>query len=253
MAEQKRESSVLFSLRELRKIEEDRVQQEKDAQQQKIEDERNRVLAEEQRVRDEAERARREVAAAEKARLDEEDRRRREDELRLAEASEKARVDAQARLEEQRLRMEIDARAKANSTRKAKVLVSASVGMAVIVAGLGVYAWKANSDREETKRLTQLAIVKKEEAINELLRQRDAEATQIAAMQAQTAKDVEELKATQDAAEQQRIRDRIDRRQREIAAAAERERAIREAAEARRRAPVKINNCKNPNDPLCGL
>lgn len=253
MAEQKRESSVLFSLRELRQIEDDRVKTEESVARQKVEDERARVLAEERRVRDEAERVRREAEEAARLKEEAEENRNREEQLRLEETERKHRVEAQMRLEEQRLKLEIEAKARANSTRKAKVLVSATGAMVLLVGALFAYAWKANADREETKRMTSAAIAAKEKAFNELLQKANDEAKQIAMLQDQTAKDVDELKRTQDADQQRLIRERIERRQREMAAAADRERAARDAAEARRRAPVKITNCKNPNDPLCGL
>ena len=52
MAE-KRENSVLFSLRELRKIEDDRVQQEVDDVKKKEEDDKARRLEDERRAREE--------------------------------------------------------------------------------------------------------------------------------------------------------------------------------------------------------
>src|SRR5215467_10526267 len=78
---EKRENSVLFSLRE--------------------EEERSRVAAEERRRRDEIERVRRDAEEAELARRQAEEARQRAERLRLEEAERVARIDAQARLEEQ--------------------------------------------------------------------------------------------------------------------------------------------------------
>ncbi len=252
MPAEKRENSVLFSLRELRQIEEDRVKQEEDAARQRVEDEKARKLEAERRAQEEEERKRREIEDAERARADEAERRIREEQLRLEETERKHRVEAQMRLEEQRLKMEIDAKVKASSTRRAKILIWSSVFMAVLVAGLGVYAYKTNQDRERTEILTKKAIEAKEAEIAAILKERDAEAAKIAEMQDQTAKDVEQLKRTQDVAEQERIRNRIAARNAEIAAKQAREKELRDRAEAKRREPVRIGKCP-PNDPLCGI
>jgi hypothetical protein len=84
------------------------------------------------------------------------------------------------------------------------------------------------------------------------LKQRDEEAAKIAALQAENAREVDDLSKEQDAAQQQFRRERIARRNAEIQATQERERALREAAERRRKEPVRIKGCP-PNDPLCGI
>jgi hypothetical protein len=100
--------------------------------------------------------------------------------------------------------------------------------MAVLVAGLGVYAYKAKLDREETEVATRRAIAVRDSQIASMLKARDEEMAKVAEMQAQTERDVEELKASQDVAEQQRIRDRIARRKAEAAAALDRAQRIKD-------------------------
>ena len=95
------ENSVLFSLRELRRIEDDRVKKEQDAARAKAESERQAKEAadraareaEERRIRDEVERTRRAQEDAEE--------RQRQDQLRLKEAESRARVDGEMRIHEE--------------------------------------------------------------------------------------------------------------------------------------------------------
>src|SRR5437016_8492169 len=99
----RRENSVLFSLRELRTIEDDRVQQEADAEKARIESER-RAREDEIRRAKEAEESK--VRAAEdKIRREQEERERveRERELRLKEPERRAQIEAASRLEQHRI------------------------------------------------------------------------------------------------------------------------------------------------------
>src|SRR5262245_11481630 len=126
-----RENSVLFSLRELRRIEDDRVKKEQEAARAKAEAERqardaaDRAAreADEQRVRDEADRARRAQ--------DQLEQRDREENLRLQEAERRARVEGEMRINEERMRLEMQHRKK-HSPVKAVLTVT---GIVVLIAG----------------------------------------------------------------------------------------------------------------------
>jgi multidrug efflux pump subunit AcrA (membrane-fusion protein) len=147
------ENSVLFSLRELRRIEDDRVKKEQDAakakadaeRQAREDSERRAREAEEQRARDEQERAR----LAREA----EDQRQRDDQMRLQEAERRARVDGEMRINEERMRLEIQHRKK-HSPVKAVLGVT---GVVVLIAG-GV-GFKMYSDHQK-----ELAIAREEKA-----------------------------------------------------------------------------------------
>jgi hypothetical protein len=142
MAE-RRENSVLFSLRELRRIEDDRVKKEQD-------DATARLQAE-RAAREAAERAERE--AIERKRREEEDRLRqieeakeakeREGQIRLQEAERRARVEGEVRLQEERLRLEAHARVVHKSPIKAVIGVAA-----VIVLVAGIVGWKMYSNHQ---------------------------------------------------------------------------------------------------------
>lgn len=125
------ENSVLFSLRELRRIEDDRVKKEQDSARAKAEAERqareeaDRVAreAEERRVRDEAERARMAREAGEQ--------RQRDEQLRLEEAERRARVEGEMRINEERMRLEMQHKKK-HSPVKAVLTVT---GILVVIGG----------------------------------------------------------------------------------------------------------------------
>jgi colicin import membrane protein len=131
MSERPRENSVLFSLRELRRIEDDRVKKEQEAARQKAEaerrakDEQERLAreAEERRIRDEQERIR--------LAKEEEEGRQREGHLRLQEAERRARVEGEMRINEERMRLEMHHKKK-HSPVKAVLTVA---GILVLIGG----------------------------------------------------------------------------------------------------------------------
>jgi hypothetical protein len=147
------ENSVLFSLRELRRIEDDRVKKEQEAARAKAEAERQAKEAadratreaEERRARDEAERARLAREADEQ--------REREGSLRLQEAERRARVEGEMRINEERMRLEMQHKKK-HSPIKAVVSVA---GVIVLIAG-GV-GYKMYSEHQK-----ELAIAREEKA-----------------------------------------------------------------------------------------
>ena len=158
------ENSVLFSLRELRRIEDDRVKKEQDAARAKAEAERQAKEAadraareaEERRVRDEAERAR--------WRREADEQRQREEQLRLQEAERRARVEGEMRINEERMRLEMQHKKK-HSPVKAVLTVA---GILVVIGG-GI-GYKMYSQHQ-----TELAVARAErEGPRELDAQEDA-------------------------------------------------------------------------------
>jgi len=143
MSERPRENSVLFSLRELRRIEDDRVKKEQDAarakaeadRQAREEAERRAREAEEQRLRDEQERVRVAQEAVEQ--------RQRDDSMRLQEAERRARVEGEMRINEERMRLEIQHRKK-HSPVKAVLGVA---GVLVVIGG--ALGYKMYSDHQK--------------------------------------------------------------------------------------------------------
>ena len=129
----KPENSLLFSLKELRSIEEDRVKQEQDAERNRIESEKKAELDAKQRIKDEEERKIREAEEARQRMEHEKDRQIREEKLRLEESERKARIEAQAKLDAARIQAEIHAKAAA---KKAPIgLILGGVGGVIALAG----------------------------------------------------------------------------------------------------------------------
>jgi len=130
----RRENSVLFSLKELRKIEDDRVQREQDELSARREAERAAKEAAERAARDADERRRREEEDRVRSVEEAKQKRLREEQLRLEEAERRARVEADMQLQQERMRLEVQHRAK-NSPVKA--VVGVSLVIIAIAGGLG--------------------------------------------------------------------------------------------------------------------
>ena len=237
------ENSVLFSLRELRRIEDDRVKKEQEAARAKAEGERQAKEAadrasreaEERRVRDEAERARLAREADEQ--------RDREGSLRLQEAERRARVEGEMRINEERMRLEMQHKKK-HSPVKAVVSVA---GVIVLIAG-GV-GYKMYSDHQK-----ELMVAREEKARVELeAKKKQAE---LEARYAMIEKDfAEKLKKAKSQADIDQIqRERMQMRLDAQAGKQVRPHATPKADDAKK-APVVPNFKKRdiPDDPTLGL
>ena len=159
---ERKESSVLFSLRELQTIEEDRLNEERDAALRAEQEAIAAKEAEERAVRD-AEEARRAAAEqAEREAREAEERRLREEQLRLEESERRARVEAQAALEQQRLAKEMELR-QMEAQRKKPAWIIAALGVVILVAGLAVF-FKNQADNRaaQKKKEAQIAQAMKE-------------------------------------------------------------------------------------------
>jgi hypothetical protein len=140
---ERRENSVLFSLKELRNIEDGRVKKEKDEADARVEADRAAKTAAERTIRDAEERKVREEEDRVRRIEEEKEGRVREDQIRLQEAERRARVDGEVRLQEERLRLEVQAKTQHKSPLKAILGVT---GVLVVVAvGLG---YKMYSDHQ---------------------------------------------------------------------------------------------------------
>ncbi len=150
---EKRENSVLFSLRELQQIEEERVTEEESAA----------TEAEEQRIRAqmEAERSARETEEArvkaerdaEQARLDAHNQQIRGEEMRLQEAETRARIEAQTQIEQQRLEQEMELRRHEVSKKRPTGLIAVAVVLVFVVGGLGWWAYGKVQEGKEKDRI----------------------------------------------------------------------------------------------------
>jgi hypothetical protein len=131
---ERRENSVLFSLKELRRIEDDRVKREDDEAKARVEAERSAKEAAARRAREDEERRRREEEDRLRQIEDAKDAKLREEQMRLQEAERRHRVEGELRLQEERMRLELQSR-KSSSPVKAVVTVAAI--LVVVAGGLG--------------------------------------------------------------------------------------------------------------------
>jgi hypothetical protein len=156
-----RDNSVLKSLKELRKQEEDRVSKERAEAAARAEAERRAKEDAERRAREEAERARREEE--ERLRRIEEERlaQEREGRLRLEESERRARIEAEAKIQQERIRAEAHVKAAAKEKGVPMGMIVALVAVVLVIAG-GII-WKIKSDHEKQSAALQ---AEKEEAIN---------------------------------------------------------------------------------------
>jgi hypothetical protein len=147
---EKRENSVLFSLRELRQIEENRVQEEEDAAR-TAEEGRIRAKMEEERRRREEEEARIKAEQDEEKRLREMDAHRAHDEkVRVGEAAARAQADHNARLEQERLQHEMEIR-RHEVAKKRPTWLLVLAGVLVVAIGVAVYLIIQRNKENERK------------------------------------------------------------------------------------------------------
>ncbi|WP_045119077.1 hypothetical protein [Haliangium ochraceum] len=165
MAQENRENSVLFSLRELRDIEQTRVRDEEEERLQQQASERQRIEDEKRRVEEERLRVERE----EQMRVEEAERRRREEELRLQEAAQREQLAAQHRLEQQRLEAEMQLRRDEIAKKRPTWLIG--VAGALLVAGCvaAFFGYRSYEENQQTKAELLEAQKAAEDARQELL------------------------------------------------------------------------------------
>jgi hypothetical protein len=207
------ENSVLVSLRELRGIEDDRIRREQEETRARAEAERAAAEASAQRARQEDEDRKR----AEELRLqrieDDKQARLRDEHLRIEEAERRARVESEMKLQEQKMRLEIQSRADGRSPVKA--IVAVAVVVALIGAGV---VYKVQSAHAERERIAEQEARLRHEAAN-------AENAELRGKLTAITRDMEQkLKLANSEAEQAKIR---------AAAAAKREAVTEEHSAAK--------------------
>ncbi len=240
MAE-RRENSVLFSLRELRNIEDERVKGEEEAEQARIEAERRAKEEAIRRAKEEEERKIREAEERALRERQERERHEREQHTRLQESERRAQIEAAAKLEQARIEAEARARMEAKKFPIGAV-VGGVIGLIVLAGGImGYLVHQHNVELAQQQQAMQA--------------QADAErkklAQEAAAQAATLKKELEELqgqldKATNDA-ERAQIRAKM--------LAAQAPHTSRPTASAKKGGDEKPKKSLNTNtsDPLGGL
>ena len=250
MAERK-ESSVLFSLRELRSIEEERIAEE-EAARRRADEERKRAAEDAERRVREAEEARRLAAEeAERRGREEAERHHREGRLRVEEAERRARVEAQAQLEQQRLHKEMELRAMEVQRKRPTALIAVAVILLVAVGGLGFFAYKKSQESEQLDK--QLAALQD---------QMDRTSGEVNGLAGKLQQDLEAIRAAKTEEERKAAEVNAEQTKRRLAEKQKalddlRKRAHDKGGDDRPKEPRRDDktiktNC-DPNNPLCGL
>jgi dTMP kinase len=152
---ERRENSVLVALRELRGIEDDRVKREQEEARARSEAERAAKEASERQTREEEE-ARRLAEEDRLRRIEEEKQAKiREEQLRLEEADRRARVDGEMKLQEERMRLEMQSRSGAKSPLKAVIAVTVVLALAGAVIVYKIQAANRQENAERERKLDQ--------------------------------------------------------------------------------------------------
>jgi hypothetical protein len=239
------ENSVLTSLKELRR---QRVSQEKAEAAAKAEADRRAKEETERRAKEEAEQARREEENRKKRVEDEKLAREREEKLRVEEAERRARIDAEMKLQHERMRLEVQAKAAVQAKPAPKGLIIGIV-IGVLVIGAGVVA-KIKSDHAAAE--AQARIVAQKER-DELVRKQQE---QEMAFQAQIAKLTKQLGEAKSDADREALRQQIElaNSRRAASGTASHARSPKETS-AKPEAPQKFikDKKKISDDPLDGL
>jgi len=164
------ENSVLTSLKELRRQEEERVSQEKAKAEAKLAAERRAKEEAERRAKEEVEQARRAEEDRKKRAEEEKLARERDERLRVEEAERRARIEAETNLQRERMRLEVEAKAAVQGKSAPKGLIIGMVVAVLLVAGIVVVKMTADH-RAASEAQAQAA----EKEKNELLRKQELE------------------------------------------------------------------------------
>ena len=252
MAE-KKESSVLFSLRELREIEEERIQEEHTAKKQAEADRIRAQQEAERRAREEEEGRRRAAEQAERAAREAVENREREERLRVEEAERRARVEAQANLEHQRMHKELEIRAIEAQKSKPTWLIAVAGGLVLVVGILGYWAYNRSqeADRDKAESEARLAAIMKDVETTQAEFNRLSKETEEKYQKLLMAKTDEEKAAAQQALDKAKA-DR-DAKGRALENLKGKARDTRRGGGEGKKDDGQIKVKCDPNDPLCGI
>jgi colicin import membrane protein len=191
------ESSVLFSLKELRQIEDERVKAEADARRAQAEAERRAKAEAEQRARDEETRRLREQEERRQRAESERQDRQREDRLRVEEAERRARVEGELELRRQQLLEEQRQRHMQGRRFGRSAWIVAAMGATLFVAVGGGLAARASRQHQAEKTALEREITRQGEQARVTQLAFDAK---IRALEEKARRDVREAKTAKDRA-----------------------------------------------------
>jgi len=146
-----RDNSVLKSLKELRKQEEERVKKERAEAEARTEAERKAKEDTERRAKEAAEKAKREEEERQRRVQEQKEAQEREGRLRVEEAERRARIEAETKLQQERMRLEAQAKTAAKAAKNFPMgaIVGIVVAVAVVAGGI---IFKIKSDHAKQLR-----------------------------------------------------------------------------------------------------
>ena len=242
------ENSLLFSLKEVANTLQDRLKEEEDSRAAAVEAERRAKEDAIRRVKEEEEAKIRAAEDAIRREREEKERKEREDRIRLEEAERRARIEAEARIEEANLRAATEAIKSKPLPVKLIAAVSAVFIMISIVIVVGV---KRAQDAAKKQAIA--------DAISRIESERKKDRDESARLQKALTDRLNEARSLEDqvnAAKSEKERLELAEKAKAAASAASRaasEAAAQRAASKERDRKAKLERCKNADDPLCGI
>ncbi len=251
---EKRENSVLFSLRELRQIEEKRVEEEVSAERSAEEARIRAKMEDDRRKREEEEAKVRAQEDAERRIRDEHDSKIRAEQHRLQEAETRARVDAQANLDAQRLQHEMELRRHEVSKKRPVGLMVVAGVLLLAIGGLGIFLYQKNQEaNEKDAKIAQLKAdqQRSDDALAALQTQLTDLNGQLSDLNKNIDKATSALADAQNDADRQKARDNLASLQKRREAIADQvaAKSKEQAAKAKENAKIKLNQ-KCLDNPL---
>ena len=247
MAE-RRENSVLFSLKELRQIEDERVRDEENAEKARLDADRRAKEEAELRAKQEEEKKRRDEEDRVQRLQSEKERQVREEQLRLEADKHRAQVEASARLEEARMHAELQAKAAEKKAPMGLVLGSIG-GVVALAAGALCYVFfvvipqRELAAQQEQDRLVNAIRAQAKNQLDAIERQQNELKDQLAKASTEAEKSRLQAAIAQNAAAVEKTRrDAINNA----------EKVIKIKPKAAAKPGEKKLNCDPDKDPLCG-
>jgi hypothetical protein len=143
-----RDNSVLKSLKELRKQEEDRVKKERAEAEARADAERRAKEEVERKSKEDAERVKREEETRLRRIEEEKLAREREERLRLEEAERRARIDGEVKVQQERMRLEVQAKSAAKGKSTPVGAIIGVAALALVIAGGVIFKIKADHRKQ---------------------------------------------------------------------------------------------------------
>ncbi len=253
-----RDNSVLKSLKELRKQEEERVKKERTEAEARAAAERKAKEDAERRAMEDAERAKREEEERARRIQAEKEAREREERLRLEESERRARIEAETQLQQERMRLDAQVKSATKAKGAPVGVIVGIVAAALLISGGIIYKLKADHARQ----LQQLAAQRAEQ--ERLVQQEQLKMAEQQAKQEQQARQIEALKqqlaAAKNDLDRKAIQKKLDEvvRARSHSSGGSSHAAVSRAREKKQSAPTAIPDLikkkkQVSNDPLDGL